>query len=129
MNKKEFMDYIEGTYGVSPDFPWESSPTFAVYRHSNNKKWFALVMDIPKSRLGLPGSDTIDVVNLKADPFLIGSLRSESGFFPAYHMSKENWITAALDGSADEQKIKMLADMSFELTRTKIKRKNTGGSL
>ena len=57
------------------------NPNFAVFRHSNNQKWFALILDIPRSRLGLPGDESIDVVNLKCDPLLIGSLRSEPGFF------------------------------------------------
>ena len=38
-------------------------------------------------------------------------------------MNKENWITTALDGSAPEDKIKMLVDMSYELTRKKAPRK------
>lgn len=29
----------------------------------------------------------IDIVNLKCDPVLIGSLQSEKGIFPVYHMS------------------------------------------
>ena len=47
LNKQDFQKYIFEVYGVMPDFPWESNPTFAVYRHLNNRKWFALVMDIP----------------------------------------------------------------------------------
>lgn len=123
MNKEEFQKYIRDVYGVTPDFPWESNPTFAVYRHSNNRKWFALVMDISKSRLGLREDGKIDVVNLKCDPLLIGSLRSEKGIFPAYHMSKDKWISVALDGSVDDEQIKMLLDMSFGLTALKTRRK------
>ena len=59
MNKPEFRDYIADVYGVTPDYPWESNPTFAVYRHKNNQKWFALVMDIPKEKLGLRGDERI----------------------------------------------------------------------
>lgn len=44
-----------------------------------------------------------------------------NGFYPAYHMNKENWITAALDGSASEENIKFFLDLSFELTAPKIK--------
>lgn len=126
LNKQDFQKYIFEVYGVMPDFPWESNPTFAVYRHSNNRKWFALVMDIPKSRLGLREDGMIDVVNLKCDPVLIGSLRSEKGIFPAYHMSKDKWISVALDGSVDDEQIKMLLDMSFELTGVKIKKRRKG---
>lgn len=126
MNKQEFQKYILDIYGVVPDFPWESNPTFAVYRHKSNRKWFALVMNIPKSKLGLHDDGMIDVVNLKCDPVLTGSLRLENGIFPAYHMSKDKWISVALDGSVDDGKIKMLLDMSYELTSLKLtKRKKT----
>ena len=123
LNKQDFQKYILDVYRVTPDFPWESNPTFAVFRHTNNRKWFALVMDIPKSRLGLRVDGMIDVVNLKCDPVFIGSLRSQKGIFPAYHMSKDKWISVALDGSVDDEKIKMLLDMSYELTELKTKRK------
>lgn len=119
MNKRELQKHIADIYGVTPDFPWESNPTYAVYRHENNRKWFALVMDIPKSSLGLREEGRIDVVNLKCDPLLTGSLRREKGIFPAYHMSKDKWISVALDGSAADEQIKMLLDMSYELTALK----------
>lgn len=111
MNRLELKQYIAETYGIEPDCPWIKNPNFEVYRHSNNKKWFALIMDIPRNRIGLRGMDIIDVVNLKCNPLLLGSVRTESGIFPAYHMNKENWVTAALDGSASEEIIKMLLDV------------------
>ena len=37
--------------------------------------------------------------------------------------AKENWITAALDGTASDEVIKMLLDVSYELTVAKIKHK------
>ena len=123
MNRLELKQYIAETYGIEPDCPWSKNPNFEVYRHSNNKKWFALIMDIPRNRIGLHGTDIIDVVNLKCDPLLLGSVRTESGIFPAYHMNKENWVTAALDGTASDEVIKMLLDVSYELTVAKIKHK------
>ena len=123
MNRLELKQYIAETYGIEPDCPWSKNPNFEVYRHSNNKKWFALIMDIPRNRIGLHGTDIIDVVNLKCDPLLLGSVRTESGIFPAYHMNKENWVTVALDGSASDEIIKMLLDVSYELTVAKIKHK------
>ena len=102
-------------------------PNFAVFRHANNQKWFALVMDVPKDKLGLPGIDPISVVNLKCDPVLIGSLRSEPGFFPAYHMNKDGWISVALDGSVPDEKTKMLLDMSYGMTAPKMRTKRRQG--
>ena len=54
-------------------------------------------MDVPKNKLGLQGEEMLEVVDFKCDPILIGTLREEPGFFPAYHMSKDSWITVALD--------------------------------
>lgn len=124
MNKTELQKYIAEAYSTVPDFPWESTPDAAVYRHENNRKWFALVMTIPKARLGIRSDGMIDIVNLKCDPLLVGSLRSEQGIFPAYHMNKDKWLSVALDGSADDEQIKMLLDMSFELTAVTIQRRH-----
>ena len=62
------------------------------------------------------------MANLKCDPNLIGSLRGKSGIFPAYHMSKTSWITVSLDGSVPDKHIKMLLDMSYDATATKMKK-------
>ncbi len=123
MNRSQLDKYITDKYGVTAERLFEKNPGFQAYRHNDTKKWFAMIMDIPKSRLGLGAQDIIDVVNLKCDPLLIGSLRMEQGFYPAYHMNKENWITVALDGSVPGDKIKMLVDMSYELTMKKALKK------
>ena len=39
-------------------------------------------------------------------------------------MNKENWITVALDERIPDEKLRMLVDMSYELTRKKLRRKN-----
>ena len=119
MKRGEWKEYIAGTYGVEPDFPWARFPNHMVFRHEQNRKWFALLMSIPGSKLGIPGDQTVDILNLKCDPLLTGSRRREPGFYPAYHMNKETWITAALDGSAEEERIKQLLHMSFYLTAPK----------
>ena len=79
----------------------------------------SLGKELPEDTLGLRGTEPLDVVNFKCDPILIGSLRGEPGIFPAYHMNKEQWLTAALDGSVSDEQIKMLLDMSYEATASK----------
>lgn len=123
MRRNELEAFIMETYNAEADYPWRKSPNHAVFRHCSNRKWFALIMDVPKNKLGLQGEGLLDVINLKCDPILIGSLRGEPGFLPAYHMSKDNWITVALDGSAPDDKIKMLLDMSYQATAPKVHKK------
>lgn len=80
-------------------------------------------MDLTEGKLGLPSDRLIQVVNLKYDPMMIGSLLTEPGFFPAYHMNKEHWITVALDHSAPDDTLKMLVDISFDATAPRRKKK------
>ena len=123
MTRAELTRYIFDTYSVEPDYPFYGDDTSAVFRHAGNRKWFALVMNIPAQKLGLPTDARIDIVNMKCDPLLIGSFRGLPGLFPAYHMNRENWITAVLDGSAEDEIIKTLLDLSYHATASKIRSK------
>lgn len=123
MNREELESYILNHYSTEADYPWADTPRAAVFRHAGNRKWFALVMEVPRDKLGLPGTEKLDIVNFKCDPILIASLRGETGIFPAYHMNKASWITAALDGSVPAETIELLLDVSYELTKPKIRRK------
>lgn len=119
MTRTELEAYIAETYNTDPDYPWEDSPDAAVFRHGNNRKWFALIMNVSKSRLGLPGEGNVDIVNLRCGPLMTGSLLLELGFLPAYHMSKTNWGSAVLDGSAEDERIRLVLDVSFDGTAAK----------
>lgn len=123
MTRAELTRYIFDTYSVEPDYPFSDDNVSAVFRHAANRKWFALAMNIPAQKLGLPSDARIDIVNMKCDPVVIGSFRGLPGLFPAYHMSKENWITAALDGSAADETVKTLLDMSYQATAQKVRGK------
>lgn len=60
-----------------------------------------------------------DVLNVKCDPVLIGSLRMQEGFYPAYHMNKETWISVLLDQPERDETIKNLLALSYEITKSK----------
>ena len=119
MTRSRLNKFISETYGSVADRPWPGHPTYAVYRHENSRKWFAVIMDIPKSKLGIDGNETVSVVNLKCDPYLSGDLRNGKNIFPAYHMNKEHWITVLLDGSVNAELMQTLLQMSFDLTYKK----------
>lgn len=125
MDREELEKYITDAFNADAEFPWAKYPNYIVFRHSNNKKWFALIMDVPKEKLSLNENGTVSVVNLKCDPVMVDILLSEPGFFPAYHMNKKSWITIALNDNANADKIKMLIDMSFDLTSSKVRKHKT----
>ena len=123
MNREELESYILNHYSTEADYPWADTPHAAVFRHVANRKWFALLMEVPRDKLGLAGTEKLDIVNFKCDPILISSLRGETGIFPAYHMNKASWITVALDCSVPAETIELLLDVSYELTKPKPRRK------
>lgn len=121
MNRESIPSYLAETYGAEPDFPWESNSNTMVFRHRENEKWFAVVLEVSKEKIGLKEAGTIDLLNVKCDPLMIGSMQQEPGVYPAYHMNKSHWLSIALDGSAEESIIKLLIDISFDLTVPKRK--------
>ena len=82
MNRSELEAYITETYSAEGEHLFAKYPSFLVFRHRGNRKWFAVIMDTPRKNLGLAGEGEISVVNLKCDTRLIGSFREEPGIFP-----------------------------------------------
>ncbi|MCD7871961.1 MAG: MmcQ/YjbR family DNA-binding protein [Clostridiales bacterium] len=119
MSRVELENYINEVYNVYAEHPWISYPEYSVFRCSDNKKWLSLIVNVPKLKLGIKSEGLLDVVNLKCGPIMMPSLKSKPGFYPAYHMNKDNWISAALDGSVPDETIKMLLDISFEAVKSK----------
>ena len=99
MNRQELAAYLTDTYSSIGEKLFARYPGFQVFRPRAGKKWFAVIMDIPRKNLGLTGEGEISVVNLKCDTRLIGSFRMEPGIFPGWHMNKSHWLSVALDGS------------------------------
>ena len=120
----DIISFAAEKLNTEPDFPWIKYPDYAVLRHKDNKKWFALIFDVSKDKLGLDGSDKVRLLNLKCDPIMYGSIISVDGILPAYHMKKGSWITLLLDGTVDRELVYSLIETSYDLTRLKIKRKN-----
>ena len=126
MTRQELTDYIFNTYSVEPDYPFPRDDVTCVFRHIDNRKWFGIAMMIPFRTLGIRRDGNVDILNIKCDPIVIGSLRGKPGFLPAYHMNKDRWITVLLDGSASREEITALLDMSFSMTAPKIRKKTSG---
>lgn len=117
--REEIEEYINENYDILQEYPWKDTPNFTTFKHKNNKKWFALIMDIQYEKLKIEKDGIVNIINLKNIPEIIGGLRKEEGILPAYHMNKEHWITVLLDGTVPKQKIYELIDISYDLTKSK----------
>lgn len=114
--KQAVLAFAGQTFGTEAEYLWAKFPDYAVLRHRTNKKWYAVLMDVPRAKLGLPGGGTVEIIDVKCDPVFTGTLRQNKGFLPAYHMNKEKWITVLLDGTVAIDEILQLVRESHTLT-------------
>lgn len=114
----DIIDYIQNYYGVLPEYLWQDTPNVCIFRHQQNRKWFAVLMnDIPAAKLGLKENKTLNLINLKCDPELAKMiLIDHKSIFPAYHMNKKHWISVVLD-RVETDELKNLLAHSFKLTQ------------
>ena len=122
MTREEFEGLVLDFYGVRADYPFEEDFETGVFRHGDSGKWFAIAMRVSESKIGKSGSRLIDIVNFKCAPEVIESIAGvETGVYRAYHMNKTHWLTVALE-ECDVDTLTWLLNISYELTRRKIKR-------
>ena len=121
MTKQSFLSYCSGTYGTSPDYPFDEDFETAVLRHADNRKWFALLMKVSRRKFGFDSDEAVDIVNLKLPVEMFGSFGKDDGVYPAYHMNKLHWISVLLPDTADET-IAFLTSVSYEATKSKPRR-------
>lgn len=114
-----FEGEIAEKYGVLPEYPFARYPRYAVFRHESNRRWFAVTMTVTRDKLGLAGTDEIDVVNLKCPAEVRDTLMQTKGIFPAYHMAKGHWVSVLLDGCVDGETLSFLLAVSHSVTKKK----------
>ncbi|KIS02812.1 MmcQ/YjbR family DNA-binding protein [Paucilactobacillus wasatchensis] len=115
MTREEIFQYTQGKYGTKPEYLWKKYPQYAVLRHQQNRKWYAIIMDVKSENLGLEGNKIEDIMDIKLNPETVDILQSEKGFLPAYHMNNSNWISIRID-LVDNDQICNFIDASYELT-------------
>ncbi len=110
---KRIVGAIQSDFGVAPSFLWADSPDCAAFRRLDNKKWFALIMTVDRSKIGLDGRGAAEIMNMKASPDAVAALLRQAGFYPAYHMNKTHWFAVCLDGSVPDAVLFALLRDSF----------------
>ena len=128
MTKQQFLEYCLNTYGTSPDYPFDEDFETAVLRHTDNKKWYALVMRVSRRKFGFDSDEVIDVVNLKLPTEMFGSFDAADGVYPAYHMNKLHWISVLLPAAPDDV-VQFLVNVSFEATKSSKRSKQSRKTL
>lgn len=94
---------IYAKYNDCPNFLWEQFDDSGVFKNPDTNKWYAIIMNINYSKLGLNNNKPVEVINLKLDKEKIPTLLKENGYYPAWHMNKKYWITVVLDNTLSDE--------------------------
>ena len=122
MTKQEFLNMGRNLYGTSPDYPFDEDFETAVLRHTDSRRWYAVVMKVSRRKFGFDSDEVIDVANLKLPTEMFGSFGAPDGVYPAYHMNKLHWISVILPDAPDDV-VQFLVNVSFEATKYRKKSK------
>lgn len=95
---------ITDKYKDSPEFMWEKFPNFGIFKNPNNAKWYAAIMNIDKNKLDDENGE-VEIINVKLEESKVKELVNKKGFYKAYHMNKNNWITIILDDTISDEEI------------------------
>ena len=121
--REKVYQYVKKKYGNEPEYLWLRFPDYAVFRHEDNRKWYGLIMDVPRKNLGLPGEGRVDILNVKLDDLLLADmLVQREGYLRGYHLNRGNWISILLDGTVPEEEIEDMIDLSYRVTASSRKK-------
>ena len=116
MDRLELIEWIRQSYRAEPEYLWPEYPETFVFRHAENRRWFGVVMEPERAKLGLTGQGKVALLDVKTGPLLGGSYLGQPGIVRAWHMNKTHWLGVLLDGSCPDETIRELVDLSFSLT-------------
>lgn len=119
---KRTIELIRSYFAAKPEFLWEEYPECAVFKVPESGKWFAIIMKVSESKIGLQGNSEIEIMNLKDLPEIVEKRVDNSRFFKAYHMNKKHWYTICLDGTIPDEELKSLIETSYNLVKQKQKK-------
>ena len=114
--REEIFNYVKMKYSTNPEKTFAKFPNYCILRHSVNNKWYGLIMNVERKKLGIDSNGETDVIDIKVETELIGSLLKKDGYYPAYNMNKENWISIDLSSNIIFEEIKEMIDNSYKLT-------------
>ncbi len=92
---ERLIAWVQATYGDELEYLWGYDCGYAVWRRKDSKKWYAVMMKIPPSRIGLSGEEPVETLNVRL-PKGVPSPVDGKRYFPAFHMNKKTWVTVLL---------------------------------
>ena len=113
------VEHIRKKFSDEPEFLWEKYPNYAVFRRKDNRKWYAVIMNVPKNKLGLDGAEELEILNLRVEPAELDKIFDGEKYFRGRHMNKKSWLTLRLDDCLTFEEISARLEKSYRLAKKK----------
>ena len=72
-------------------------------------------MNLDKSKLQKEKTEVVEVLNVKLNDRVKEYIQQE-GIYPAYHLSKKNWVSIILDDTLTDDEVMKLIAISYDLS-------------
>ena len=113
------VELIREKFSDEPEFLWRQAPNYSVFRRADNRKWYAVIMVVPREKLQLAGKDELEILNLRVEPGELNRLVDGEKYFRGWHMNKKSWMTLRLDGALSFEEIFSRLEQSYRLAARK----------
>lgn len=124
--REQLDQYIKQKYNVEPEQLPFKHEDYAIYRHTDTGKWFAVFIVKPRQEFGLEGEGDAEIVSFKPrDAMYADFMSQQPGYLCGYPSRGWNWLSALLDGSIAFENICRWLEESYEATVSKAKNKKT----
>ncbi len=111
----QLLAHAAEAFGDEPEFLWADSPDCAILRRKDSSKWYAVIMTVPKSKLGFDTDIPVEILNLHGTPDAVECLLRRADIYSGWHMNKKSWYTVILDGSVDNGELFAFLAESYRL--------------
>ncbi len=116
---KMCINYIQNKYNNQLEFLWQNFPDNAIWRRSDNGKWYGILLTVSAKKLNINSDETVEIIDLRMNPSDKEILLDGKNFLEGYHMNKNSWFTVILDGRVPDDNLQKLIDNSFVLAKKK----------
>ncbi len=113
------VELIRDRFDDKPEFLWEKFPNYAVFRRKDNRKWYAVIMNVPRNKLGLEGAEELEILNVRVEPAELDRLADGEKYFRGWHMNKRSWMTLRLDDALSFEELAARLEQSYNLAGKK----------
>ncbi|MCQ2356496.1 MAG: hypothetical protein MJ014_05720 [Methanocorpusculum sp.] len=79
---RNVIRYVEETYQDEPEFLWQRFPNNAILRRKDTKKWYAVLLVIPRCKRGFDSDERVEVLDLCIRTDDVGVVVDHRRYFP-----------------------------------------------